>query len=108
MKRWGRAGLPSSTVPRPGAFPETEPKPEYPVHYAGAAGLPQRRHSLEGGVADVGHSLIEENVGMEEVDTGVWSVFYYRQLIGRFDERNLELFGTMGTHARCGKRGNRS
>ena len=34
---------------------------------------------------------------MEEIDTGVWSVFYYRQLIGRFDERNLELFGTMGT-----------
>jgi transposase InsO family protein len=94
--------------PSPRPFPETEPKPEYPAHYE------VRRVSRNGGIRwkgewlNVGHSLIEENVGMEEVDTGVWSVFYYRQLIGRFDERNLELFGTMGTHGRCGKRGNRT
>lgn len=88
-------------------FPERLPSPEYPAHFD------VRLVSRNGGVKwngrwlYVGHSLTEELVGLEEVDDGVWSVFFTNQLIGRFDERDLRLTGTLGTHHRCGKRGNR-
>ena len=34
-----------------------------------------------------------EYVGLEEVDDGMWSVCFGPVLIGRFDERNLTLYG---------------
>jgi len=89
-------------------YPETIPPVEYPGHYE------VRRVSRNGGVRwngewlNVGHALIEENVGFEEVDDGVWDLHFRNLAIGRFDERELRLVGTMATHPRCGKRGNRS
>ena len=72
-----------------------------------------RRVSRNGGVRwkgewlNVGHSLVEEMVGFEEVEDGIWSAYFGPLLIGRFDERELRLVGTLATHHRCGKRGNR-
>jgi putative transposase len=91
--------------PRP--FPERLPVPEYPEHFE------VRRVSRNGGVRwksdwlNVGHALIEENVGLEEVDDGVWSVYFGALMIGRFDEKEMRLVGTLSTHYRSGKRGNR-
>lgn len=88
-------------------MPHRIPAPEYPAHFD------VRLVSRNGGIRwkgewlNVGHSLIEEPVGFEEVEDGIWSVFFASLLIGRFDERNLKLTGTLGTHHRCGKRGNR-
>lgn len=89
-------------------YPERLPSPEYPGHYE------VRRVSRNGGVRwrgewlNVGHALIEENVGFEEVADGVWGVHFGNLEIGRFDERELRLVGTLGTHPRCGKRGDRN
>jgi putative transposase len=89
------------------SMPERVPAPEYPAHFD------VRLVSRNGGIRwkgewlNVGHSLIEEPVGFEEVEDGIWSVFFASLLIGRFDEKTLVLTGTLGTHHRCGKRGNR-
>ena len=91
--------------PRP--FPETLPEPEYPGHFE------VRRVSRNGGVKwkrewlNVGHSLVEEHLGFEPISDGIWDVHFAKLRIGRFDERDLRLMGTMGTHYRCGKRGDR-
>jgi hypothetical protein len=37
----------------------------------------------------------------------IWDVYFAKLRIGRFDERDLLLMGTLGTHYRCGKRGDR-
>lgn len=93
--------------PSPRAYPERLSEPEYPGHYE------VRRVSRNGGVKwsgewlNVGHALIEENVGFVEVDDGIWDVYFGKLSIGRFDERDLRLVGTLGTHYRCGKRGDR-
>jgi putative transposase len=88
-------------------FPERVATPEYPAHFD--VRLVSRNGGVKwkGGWLNVGHSLIEEPVGLEEVDDGIWSVHFANLLIGRFDERDLRLTGTLGTHHRCGKRGNR-
>lgn len=93
--------------PSPRAYPEKEPPIEYPGHFE------VRKVSRNGGVRwnrqwlNVGHSLIERNVGFEEVDDGIWDVYFGKLAIGRFDERELRLVGTLGAHPRCGKRGDR-
>lgn len=103
MKRPAEVYVPSR---RP--YPERIPAVEYPGHFE------VRRVSRNGGVRwngkwlNVGHALIEENVGFEEVNDGVWDLYFRTLAIGRFDERELRLVGTLATHPRCGKRGNRS
>ena len=88
-------------------YPSVLPEPEYPGHFE------VRRVSRNGGVRwrgawlNVGHALLEESVGFEEVDDGVWDAYFCDLPIGRFDERDLRLVGTLGTHGRCGKRGDR-
>jgi len=88
-------------------FPEHLAEPEYPAHFE------VRRVSRNGGVRwrgdwlNVGHSLIEEHVGLEQVGDGIWDVHFATQRIGRFDERDGRLVGTLATHYRGGKRGNR-
>lgn len=93
--------------PSPRPFPEVLPEPEYPSHFE------VRRVSRNGGIRwkgqwlNVCHSLIEENVGFEEVEDGIWDAHFMTLRIGRLDEREMRLVGTMAT-PRCGKRGNRS
>lgn len=89
-------------------FPEKLPEPQYPGHFE------VRRVSRNGGVRwsgswlNVGHALIEQHVGFEEVDDGIWDVHFGSLSIGRFDEREMRLVGTLATGSRCGKRGDRA
>jgi hypothetical protein len=39
------------------------------------------------------HVLIEESVGLEEIDDGVWNVYFGSFLLGRFDERDRHIHG---------------
>ena len=88
-------------------FPEHLAEPEYPGHFE------VRRVSRNGGIRwksrwlSVGHSLIEENIGLECIADGIWDVYFANLRIGRFEEQDLVLVGTLATHPRCGKRGDR-
>ena len=39
------------------------------------------------------HTLHGETVGLEEVDDGVWSLYYASVLLARFDERERRFYG---------------
>lgn len=73
------------------AFPCHLPRIEYPGHFE------VRRVSRNGGVrwnsawVCVSHVLGEEYVGFEEVDDGLWEVFYGPVRLGRFDERDSKI-----------------
>ena len=92
--------------PSPRPFPEKLPEPVYPPHFE------VRRVSRNGGIRwkshwlNVGHSLIEQHLGFEQVDDGTWDAYFSTLRLGRFNERDLRLIGTIATHPRCGKRGN--
>jgi hypothetical protein len=84
-------------------FPETLKGPDYPAHFE------VRRVSRNGAVRwkgdwlNVGHSLIEENLGFLEVEDGIWNTHFGATLIGRFDERDLQLVGSLSIHYRSGQ-----
>jgi transposase InsO family protein len=88
----------------PRSYPHTIPSIEYPAHFE------VRRVSRNGGIrwhhssaagpnngwVNVSHVLAEEDVGLDEVDDGIWSVYFGPVLLGRFDERELRLYGDFG------------
>ncbi len=73
------------------AFPSRLPRIEYPGHYE------LRRVSHNGGVrwknrwVCVTHVLAEEYVGFDEVDNGLWEVFFGPVRLGRFNERDSKI-----------------
>jgi transposase InsO family protein len=72
-------------------FPSRLPKIEYPGHYE------LRRVSRNGGIrwknqwVCVTHVLAEEYVGFDEVDNGLWEVFYGPVRLGRFNEQDSKI-----------------
>jgi len=41
----------------------------------------------------VAHALTHHPVGLEEIDTGIWSIYFGTVLLGRFDERDYIIRG---------------
>ena len=41
------------------------------------------------------NALANEPIGLEPVDDGIWSIVYYRTLLGRITERTGEITGAM-------------
>jgi len=86
--------------PSPRPCPERLPPLEYPGRYE------VRRVSRNGGIrwkkgwVNISPSIIEQNVGLEEIDDGVWSLYFGSVLLGRFHENDLTLHGS-STHLRA-------
>jgi putative transposase len=83
----------SRWTPSSRAYPERISKPEYPRH------LEIRRVSNCGtfriNCAQVflSQTLNGEDIGLEEVQDGLWNIVYYNVLLGRFDERTKTITG---------------
>jgi putative transposase len=73
------------------SYPSRIAEPEYAGHYE------VRRVSANGYVAwqaqklFVSEALAHEHIAFEAVDDGIWSLHFYHQLLGRFDERTRKL-----------------
>ena len=68
------------------------PQPEYPGHFEArrvskAGTFRFRKHPLF-----LSQALDQEWIGLEEVDDGVWSVYFYDVLLARLDEQEMALF----------------
>lgn len=76
--------------PRP--MPMKLPEPEYPAYY-------EKRWVSKCGTFRFKHrqlflsqALPQEWIGLEEVDDGIWSVYFYDRLLARLDERDYKLY----------------
>ncbi len=73
------------------AYPSRIAQPDYPGH------CEVRRVSFNGYVAwqaqklFVSEALAHQQVAFEAVEDGIWSLHFYHQLLGRFDERTRKL-----------------
>jgi hypothetical protein len=45
------------------------------------------------GPISTSNSLAAEFVGLEEIDDGIWPLYYGPVLLGRFDEREVKFYG---------------
>jgi transposase InsO family protein len=89
----GDATPASRWQPSPRPYPEGRPRPEYP------ATMEIRRIS-DGGTFSwggrplfVSETLRGEDIGLEEVQEGIWNIVYYRTLLGRMDVRSGRITG---------------
>ena len=89
---------PPATVyrPSPHPFPSRLLTPEYPGHFE------VRRVSRNGGIrwhrhrVPVSHTLLEEYIGFEAIDDGLWDVYFHHCRLGRFDERRGRIIDDRG------------
>ena len=82
--------------PSPRPFPERLPRLEYPAHFE------TRYVSRNGGIrwrsgwVNVSVTCAGEYVGLEEIDDGVWSVYYGPLRLGRLLEREMRIEDAYG------------
>ncbi len=78
--------------PSPRPYPRSIVKPDYPGHFAvrlvSNAGTFRLKHRQ----MFISQALKQEHIGLEEVDDGIWSIYYYDVLLGRLDESIWSLF----------------
>jgi len=75
----------------PRKLPRELPRIEYPGHFevrlvSRNCGIRWKSHRV-----CVTHTLSEEYVGLEEVDDGIWDVYFGPVKLGRMDERRLQI-----------------
>lgn len=75
----------------PRAYPELLEPIEYPGHFEVRQVQSRGEISWQGGRLFVSEVLIREPVGLEEIDDGVWSLYFGPRLLARFDERDRSL-----------------
>jgi transposase InsO family protein len=83
-------------VPSTRAMPSKLPPLEYPEHYE------KRYVSANGGIrwncqwVNVSITCIGEYVGLEEIDDGVWNIYFGALRLGRLDERYMRIEDAYG------------
>jgi putative transposase len=75
--------------PRP--YPARLPEPEYPGHFEQRRIASNGCLKLKGNVLFIGAVFSGEELGLEEVDDGIWHIHFYHHLLARLDERNWKI-----------------
>ena len=71
--------------------PNTIPPPEYPAHYEVRRVNHAGRFYWRGTPHFLTEVLIDERIGLTEVDDGLWSIYFYDHELARFDERTAKI-----------------
>ena len=93
---------PPASVYRPSSrrLPKRLPQVAYPLHFE------TRRVSRNGGIrwksrwVNVGKVLEEQYIGLEEVDNGLWEVYFGSLKLGRLDEQDYRIEDSRGRKRR--------
>lgn len=71
----------------------TIPEPEYPGYYEVRSVQKNGHIYWHGQEVMISEALMGERVGLEEVDDGVWAVYFCTTLLARFRETDRKLYG---------------
>lgn len=83
----------SQYVPATRPLPDRLPEPSYSGHFYVRRVSPRGSISFSGRPLFLTEVLAGEAVGLEEIDDGIWSVYFYDVLLGRFHVRDWQLRG---------------
>jgi putative transposase len=73
------------------SYPRQLPVVEYPEHYEVRSVRINGVIKWKGDLLFVSETLVGERVGLTEIDDGIWSVYYAKIELGRYDERTRKL-----------------
>jgi hypothetical protein len=77
--------------PSPRTYPRRIPEPSYPAH------LEKRKVTCIGTIkykkrpVFLSETLHSQTVALEEINDGIWSIYFYDVLLGRLDERDFKV-----------------
>lgn len=74
-------------------LPLRVPPWDYPGHYCVRLVNSHGRVSFQHQMLFVSRTLCGERIGLEEVEEGIWSLYYRHYLLGRLDERARKIYG---------------
>jgi transposase InsO family protein len=77
--------------PSPRPFPERRPPPEYPGHFLVKRVTSGGTIRFKRKLLFIANPLRHLWVGLEEVNDGIWALYFHRVLLARFDEREYIL-----------------
>lgn len=65
--------------------------PEYPGHYMPRLVCNAGTFRFKSAQIFISCALVQQYIGLEEIDDGIWSIYYYDTLLARYDERDRKL-----------------
>jgi transposase InsO family protein len=75
------------------AMPERLPKPEYAGYWEPRCVRRLGTFKFRGREIFLSSVLAGEQIALDEVDDGVWSIYFYQRMLGRLDERTGKISG---------------
>lgn len=73
-------------------YPKEIAKPEYPGHFEKRLVSNAGCIRFKKQVVFISQAIHQDWIGLEEVDNGIWSVYFYDVLLARLDEQEMTLF----------------
>jgi transposase InsO family protein len=80
----------SCYTPSPRSYPEQLPEPYYPGYFEARKVTANGTITCRNKMVYISNLLKNEIVGLEEIDDGLWQVYFGAVKIGRFDERDTK------------------
>lgn len=77
--------------PRP--YPERLPALEYPGHYVVKKIPTGGTFRLQQKLLYLANAMVDQHIGLEETDDGVWTIYFNTILLAKFDERDYIIRG---------------
>jgi transposase InsO family protein len=74
-------------------YPSTLPTPEYPLHFLVKKVTDAGTFRFQRRVLYIANSLVDQHIGLEETDDGIWSIYFNSILLATLDERDYILRG---------------
>ena len=68
-------------------------RPEYPGHFEVRRVSACGAFRLQSGQYFLSNALKGEEIGLEEIDDGIWSIVYYNTTLGRIDRQTGKITG---------------
>lgn len=79
--------------PSPREYTGALPPQEYPGHYLVKKITTGGTFKFQGRLLFLAQSLTHHHIGLEEVDTGIWNLYFNRVLLAKLDERDYIIRG---------------
>jgi putative transposase len=77
--------------PRP--YPKTLPTPEYPLHFLVKKVTDTGTFRFQRRLLYIANSLVDQHIGLEETDDGMWSIYFNTILLATLNERDYIIRG---------------
>ncbi|MEO7963028.1 MAG: integrase core domain-containing protein [Gemmatimonadaceae bacterium] len=80
-------------VPSPRPYPDILPMPEYPLLFLVKKVTDAGTFRFQKRLLYLANSLVDQHIGLEETDDGVWAIYFNTVLLATLDERDYIIKG---------------